>query len=111
MTRMLSALFAAVTVVTEDPPPFDPNTVTPGIVGFLATFGVAVVVVLLVIDMVRRVRRVNLRQAVKEKLDAEEKQSAADQLAADEDLKQANADDEAAGRWSAAPLVSCGRRG
>jgi Skp family chaperone for outer membrane proteins len=56
------------------------------------------VVVLLVIDMVRRVRRVNLRQAVKEKLDAEEKQAAADKQAAAEDLKQANSDDEAAGR-------------
>jgi len=95
---MFSALLTAVTVVTDDPAPFDPNSVTPGIVGFLATFGVAAVVVLLVIDMVRRVRRVNLRQAVKEKLDAEEKQAAADKLVADEDLKQANADDDAAGR-------------
>ncbi len=95
---MLSALLLVVTVVTDDPAPFDPNTVTPGIVGFLATFGVAVVAVLLVIDMVRRVRRVNLRQAVKEKLDAEEKQAAADRLAAADVLKQANPDDEAAGR-------------
>ena len=95
---MLSALLQVVTVVTDDPAPFDPNTVTPGIVGFLATFGVAVVAVLLVIDMVRRVRRVNLRQAVKEKLDAEEKQAAADRLAAADVLKQANPDDEAAGR-------------
>lgn len=83
---MFSALLS---VVTDDTVPFDPNTVTPGIVGFLATFGVAVVVVLLVIDMVRRVRRVNLRQAVKEKLDAEEKLAAAE--------KQAEADDKAAG--------------
>jgi hypothetical protein len=95
---MLSALLLVVTVVTDDPAPFDPNTVTPGIVGFLATFGVAVVAVLLVIDMVRRVRRVNLRQAVKEKLDAEEKQAAADRLAAADVLEQANPDDEAAGR-------------
>ena len=95
---MLSALLQVVTLVTDDPAPFDPNTVTPGIVGFLATFGVAVVAVLLVIDMVRRVRRVNLRQAVKEKLDAEEKQAAADRLAAADVLKQANPDDEAAGR-------------
>ncbi len=83
---MLSTLYAAVTVVTDDTVPFDPNTVTPGIVGFLATFGVAVAVVLLIIDMVRRVRRVNLRQAVKEKLDAEEKLAA--------DVKKANENDK-----------------
>lgn len=96
---MFSALLSAVvTATTDDPAPFDPNTVTPGIIGFLSTFGVAVLVVILAIDMVRRVRRVNLRQAVKEKLDAEEKQAAADKLAAADDLKQANADDEAADR-------------
>lgn len=83
---MLSTLYAVVTVVTDDTVPFDPNTVTPGIVGFLATFGVAVAVVLLIIDMVRRVRRVNLRQAVKEKLDAEEKLAA--------DVKKATENDK-----------------
>ena len=50
----------------------DPNTVTPGVAGFIVTFLFAVVVVLLVIDMVRRTRRVSHRAAVNAKLDAEE---------------------------------------
>ena len=38
---------------------FDPDTVTPGVWGFVLTFLVMVIVVLLVLDMVRRIRRVN----------------------------------------------------
>lgn len=51
---------------------FDPNTVTPGVVGFVVTFVFAVAVVLLVISMVRRTRRVVYRAEVNERLDAEE---------------------------------------
>lgn len=57
------------------PPPgeeIDPNVVTPGVWGFIVTFGLVVVVVLLVVDMVRRTRRVTYRAEVNEKLDAEE---------------------------------------
>ncbi|MCS5715293.1 hypothetical protein NVV95_12120 [Herbiconiux sp. CPCC 205716] len=49
----------------------DPDSVTPGIIGFIVTFGIALVTLLLVIDMVRRVRRVNLRAQVREELEAE----------------------------------------
>jgi hypothetical protein len=49
----------------------DPDSVTPGVVGFIVTFGVAAVTLLLVIDMVRRVRRVNYRAQVREELAAE----------------------------------------
>jgi hypothetical protein len=55
----------------------DPDDVTPGIVGFIVTFLVAVAVVLLIIDMVRRIRRVNYREAVKAKLQEEEAARAA----------------------------------
>ena len=51
---------------------FDPDTVTPGVIGFVLTFLVAVVVVFLVIDMSRRIRRINYRQQANERLDAEE---------------------------------------
>jgi hypothetical protein len=54
-----------------DQPQFDPDTVTPGFVGFIATFGVAAIVILLVIDMVRRIRRVNYRAQVREQLERE----------------------------------------
>jgi hypothetical protein len=49
----------------------DPNSVTPGVVGFLATLLVAAVVLLLIADMVRRVRRVRYRAEINEKLDSE----------------------------------------
>lgn len=49
----------------------DPNSVTPGVVGFLATLFVALAVLLLIADMVRRVRRVRYRSEINEKLDAE----------------------------------------
>lgn len=62
-------------IVLSTPGPdegFDPNSVTPGVVGFVVTFAFAVAVILLVISMVRRTRRVIHRAAVNEKLDAEE---------------------------------------
>ena len=48
----------------------DPNSVTPGVIGFVVTFAVMIAVVLLVLDMVRRVRRVRYRSEIAEKLDA-----------------------------------------
>ena len=49
----------------------DENMVTPGVIGFFLTFAVMVAAVFLIIDMVRRVRRVNYRAEVREKLEAE----------------------------------------
>ncbi|MBX3098412.1 MAG: hypothetical protein KF761_02430 [Salinibacterium sp.] len=49
----------------------DVNAVTPGIVGFAVTFLIAAITVLLILDMVRRVRRVRYRAEVQEKLAAE----------------------------------------
>jgi CHASE3 domain sensor protein len=43
--------------------------VTPGVIGFIMTFGVMIAVLLLVIDMVRRVRRVRYRQEIADKID------------------------------------------
>jgi len=51
----------------------DPNSVTPGVLGFVFTFALAVAVILLIIDMVRRVRRVRYRGEINEKLDNEAK--------------------------------------
>lgn len=49
----------------------DPNSVTPGVVGFLATLFVAMSVVIIIVDMTRRVRRVRYRAEIVEKLDRE----------------------------------------
>jgi capsular polysaccharide biosynthesis protein len=55
----------------------DPNSVTPGVLGFLITLFVALAVLLLIADMSRRVRRVRYRAIVNEKLDAEARGEAA----------------------------------
>jgi len=59
----------AATPTPKAPPP---DSVTPGVWGFLVIFLIGVVVILLVIDMVRRIRRVRYRAEIAEKLDAEE---------------------------------------
>ena len=49
----------------------DPVLVTPGAVGFFATFLMAAGAVFLIFDMVRRVRRVRYRAEISEWLDRE----------------------------------------
>lgn len=49
----------------------DPNSVTPGVEGFIAIAVVTVLAILLIIDMSRRVRRVRYRGEVRERLEAE----------------------------------------
>jgi len=50
----------------------DPNLITPGVVGFIVTFAIAALTVLLLVDMTRRVRRVRYREEINAQLDAEE---------------------------------------
>ncbi len=69
------------TVPTPSPVPtsgVDADLVTPGVWGFVITFLLIVAVVLLIIDMTRRIRRVTHRAQVREQL-------AAEQLAAEDD--------------------------
>jgi hypothetical protein len=47
------------------------DAVTPGWIGFLVTFLVAVATVLLIIDMTRRIRRVRYRAEIRERLENE----------------------------------------
>jgi len=54
------------------PTPIDPDLVSPGVGGFVAVFAIAVVVVLLVIDMTRRIRRLRYREEIGARLDAEQ---------------------------------------
>jgi hypothetical protein len=51
--------------------PYDPNQVTPGVIGFAVTALVAVAVMLLMWDFNRRVRRINDREEARERLMAE----------------------------------------
>ena len=70
MHILISALAAASPSpeATTDPA----NTFySPGTIGFIATFGMAAAAMLLIFDLVRRVRRVRYRAEIQEKLDAE----------------------------------------
>jgi len=58
----LAARLASTPVPTPSSPEADPSRVTPGLIGFLATSALAVATVLLVLDMVRRVRRLRYRE-------------------------------------------------
>jgi hypothetical protein len=49
----------------------DPNLVTPGVAGFIATFVVGIGVLLLLLDMNRRMRRNRYRAEIAERLDRE----------------------------------------
>ena len=69
MQTLISALLAASPSPT---PSVDPaNTFySPGTIGFIATFGMALGATLLIFDLVRRVRRVRYRAEIQAKLDA-----------------------------------------
>jgi len=68
----LAGLLAAAPTVTPSPTPtVNPDLVTPGPGGFVAIAFLAVAVVLLVWDMLRRIRRARYREEVVAELDAE----------------------------------------
>jgi len=68
---LLTATLPTTTAPTTLPAKVDPTLVTPGVWGFVITAGIMIVAVLLIIDMVRRIRRVNYRAEVRQRLDAE----------------------------------------
>ena len=67
-----STVASFLAVAAEQREQFDPDTVTPGVIGFVVTFLVGAVTVLLVLDLTRRVRRSRYRAEARELLDAEE---------------------------------------
>ncbi|WP_243073537.1 hypothetical protein [Microbacterium sp. SS28] len=73
MHAAFAALIHAAATATPTPTPaVDPELVTPGPWGFVAIAFLALAVVLLVWDMMRRIRRARIRSEVDEMLDAEE---------------------------------------
>src|SRR5690606_41020179 len=78
--RMISATVSSIVlgiIQLADETEFDPNDVTPTWVGFLITFLIAVATVVLIWDMVRRIRRTRYRGEVRERLEAERAAEAA----------------------------------
>jgi hypothetical protein len=81
MQIWLSALLAATPVPSSTPDPAE-TFYSPGTIGFIATFGVTAGAVLLIFDMVRRVRRVRYRAEIEAKLEAESQASSQAETAA-----------------------------
>ena len=70
-----AALTPSTPGATPSPSPstaLNPDLVTPGVIGFGITFLIAVAVIFLLIDMVRRIRRMRYREEIAQKLDAEQ---------------------------------------
>ncbi len=70
----MHALTWFATTVNPTPTPsmtVNPENVTPGVAGFIGIAVVAIAVVLLLIDMNRRIRRGRYRSEIAEQLDAE----------------------------------------
>ena len=65
-------LFDLLAAATPTPAPLDEDTVTPGWIGFVVIFALAILTVLLIIDMTRRIRRVRYREEIREKIANEE---------------------------------------
>ena len=65
-------LWFALTASPTPSPAIDEDLVTPGVWGFVLTIAVILAVVLLVVDMVRRIRRVTYRAQVQEQLAKEQ---------------------------------------
>jgi hypothetical protein len=53
------------------------DLVTPGVVGFVVTFLIAAITLLLILDMTRRIRRLRYREEIKAKIAAEQADAAA----------------------------------
>lgn len=79
MHALAQALAAAATA-TPSPTPtgVDPDLVTPGPWGFVVFAFVAIAVIVLVWDMLRRIRRARYREEVGHELDAEQAAEARD---------------------------------
>ncbi|MFS2076030.1 hypothetical protein [Curtobacterium sp. CT11-133] len=94
----MSTLHAAL-AATPSPSPTSsvPDVdVTPGVAGFIAIAVVAIVTILLVIDMTRRIRRTRYRAEIRERLEAEANGTAGgDAVATDEPERRAAEDGRA----------------
>jgi hypothetical protein len=66
----LSSLLCVLVMLASSPSPsptstLSPSDVSPGLAGFVATFAVVAMTVLLILDMARRIRRIRYREEVR----------------------------------------------
>ena len=76
---MISLLTVVLAVTPTPDPDLDPNTVTPGVVGFIVVFLIGAATLLLGFDLVRRIRRTTYRAEITARLEAEIAERDADQ--------------------------------
>lgn len=76
---MMMLAYLVHTATGTPAPTFNEDSVTPGWIGFVVTFLVAIAVVLLCVDLVRRIRRVRYRGEIRERLEAERAETDASQ--------------------------------
>jgi hypothetical protein len=77
--HLLTAAILWLATPTPSPTPpggIDETLVTPGVVGFIVTLLVALATVALIVDMVRRIRRVRYREQVRAEIAAEDEAAA-----------------------------------
>jgi hypothetical protein len=90
----VSTILATIAAAPSPSPSTVPDVdVTPGVAGFIAIAVVAVVTILLVIDMTRRIRRTRYRAEIRERLEADD--TATDDTATDEPARRAVEDGRA----------------
>jgi flagellar biosynthesis/type III secretory pathway M-ring protein FliF/YscJ len=89
---LISFARAAATPTPVEP---DPNLVTPGPWGFVVIAFVGLAVILLVWDMMRRIRRGRVRADIQEELDAELRAAAGVEPAEPDDEATGSRDDDA----------------
>jgi len=89
----VSTFLTAIAAAPSPSPSVVPDVdVTPGVAGFIAIAVVAVVTILLVVDMTRRIRRTRYRSEVRERLESD---AAGDGPATDEAARRAAEDGRA----------------
>lgn len=74
MPSVLNAVTQAMVRVAEETdslPQYNPDDVTPGVIGFGFTALFAIVVILLGLDMYRRIRRVRFREEIRQDIESE----------------------------------------
>jgi hypothetical protein len=104
MQHAIVALLSAATTPTPTPTPaVDPNLVSPGVVGFLFTALIAIAVIFLIWDMMRRIRRGRVRADIQEQLDAEEQAARATEATEVDDQSIDPAADQGRGDAAAPP--------
>ena len=97
MQHAIAVILSAAPTPTPTPSTVDPDIVTPGVVGFVVTAVIAIAVILLVWDMMRRIRRGRVRADIQEELDAEEQAARAIEATETDDESIDPADDDTRG--------------